>query len=122
MTHKIIIEAPIRIKSQANLRQHWRYKSLEKQKNLRTLKAFMPPSSSLPTLPVKITLIRIAPRFIDDDNLQFAMKEFRDFIADALIPGLQTGRADNDKRLTWCYDQHQEEPKKYSIKIVIEST
>lgn len=81
----------------------------------------MPPSSSFPELPVKITLIRIAPRSIDDDNLQFAMKEFRDFIADALIPGLPMGRADGDERLIWKYQQKKDEPKKYAIKIIIES-
>lgn len=116
---KIIIEAPIRIKSQANLRQHWRVKSAERKKNLRILKVFMP--KSLPPMPVKITLTRVAPRLIDDDNLQFAMKEFRDFVADAFIPGLPMGRADNDKRLHWCYDQRQEGRNNYMLRIILQS-
>lgn len=119
MSETITFSAPIRIKSQANLRQHWRKKSCEKQFNLTILKFHTP--KSLPKLPVRITLIRISPRFIDDDNLQFAMKEFRDFIADVLIPGLQMGRADNDPRLSWAYDQEKGAPHEYALKIVIES-
>jgi hypothetical protein len=52
---------------------------------------------------------------MDFDNLVPSFKFIRDEIANALIPGLLPGRADDDARLSWGYDQQVD--KKYSVKV-----
>lgn len=54
---------------------------------------------AIPVLPVVVTLARIAPRALDDDNLAFAFKAIRDGVADGL------GVRDNDPRVSWRYTQ-----------------
>ena len=78
--------------------------------------AFNANTESIP-LPCHIKLTRLSSRSLDDDNLLFAFKSIRDYIADKLIPGLQIGRADGDKRITWEYAQETE--KKQAVKIEI---
>lgn len=56
-------------------------------------------AESLPSLPVVVTLIRIAARALDDDNLAYSFKAVRDGVADGL------GVRDNDPRVTWRYAQ-----------------
>lgn len=56
-------------------------------------------------LPCHIKLTRVAKRYLDCDNLPVSMKYIRDAIADQIFPGLAPGQADNDKRLSWQYDQ-----------------
>ena len=56
-------------------------------------------------LPCTVTLRRCGKRDLDDDNLTGALKYVRDAIAEYLIPGLAPGRADNDRRIAWKYDQ-----------------
>ena len=64
-------------------------------------------------------MIRIAPRYIDDDNLVYSMKSFRDYIADLLIPGLAMGRADADSRLKFEYGQEKGNIREYALRIEI---
>ena len=117
---KIEIYAPIRIKSEANLHEHWRSAHSRRKKNLITLAWYMP--KVLPPLPCKITFIRIAPRSLDTDNLLFSLKAIRDYVADKFIPGLKPGRADNSKDLMFDYGQEKGRPKEYGLRIVIESS
>jgi hypothetical protein len=71
-------------------------------------------------LKCEIELCRIAPRELDfHDNLRMAMKPIVDIIADWLIPGLQKGHADSDKRLLWKYAQEKGKPKEYAVRIRI---
>lgn len=70
-------------------------------------------------LPCSIKMIRIAPRKLDYDNLICSFKWIRDTIANALIPGLKTGRADDDTRLNWEYQQEKGKPKEYAIRLEI---
>lgn len=46
-----------------------------------------------------VTLTRLAPRRLDDDNLRGALKAVRDGVADRL------GVRDNDPRVRWRYGQ-----------------
>lgn len=73
-------------------------------------------------LPCIVTLTRIAPREMGDDNYIHSMKYIRDQLGDLLIPGLAKGRADDDKRIQWKYVQEKGQPKSYAIKITIETT
>ena len=52
-------------------------------------------------LPCVVTLTRMSPRLLDDDNLRQAMKATRDGIADWL------GVDDRSPLIRWEYDQKQ---------------
>ena len=56
---------------------------------------------AVPVLPVTVTIVRIAPRALDDDNLAYAAKAIRDGVADGL------GVRDNDPRVSWRYEQRK---------------
>lgn len=59
-----------------------------------------------------ITLTRLAPRTLDDDNAIGSMKSARDGVSDAL------GVDDSDPRLTWRYGQ--EKARDYSVRVEIQ--
>jgi hypothetical protein len=61
----------------------------------------------------KVTITRIAPRELDDDNAIAGCKSIRDGIADAL------GVDDRDNRLTWAYSQERGKPKEYAVRITV---
>lgn len=63
---------------------------------------------------VDVTITRIAPRELDDDNLRAGAKSVRDGITDAL--GL---RDDRDRRLRWLYSQERGMPKQYAVRITV---
>lgn len=63
---------------------------------------------------VDVTITRIAPRELDDDNLRAGAKSVRDGITDAL--GL---RDDRDRRLRWLYSQERGKPKQYAVRITV---
>lgn len=101
---------PLRTYSELNRRDHWAQRA-RRMKNHRR-------SAHLATavlcgrhLPCVVTLIRIAPRKLDDDNLRAALKGVRDGIADRL--GIQ----DNDPRVNWRYEQSRGKPREYAVKI-----
>ena len=112
--HVICILAPIRIWSEANLRGHWRSKAA-RVKGQRQAAAWSLMQQPKPALPAVITIARIAPRELDDDNLAGGCKAVRDGIADWL------GLDDRDKRLTWRYEQRKGKRAEYATEIRIES-
>ena len=72
-------------------------------------------------LPCTITLIRLSPRPLDDDdNLPMAFKWIKDEVATQIVDPerkLAAGRADDDKRLTWRYEQQKSKIKAIKIRI-----
>lgn len=104
--------------SEANLREHWTAKhkrhQLYKKKLLPLKKEFMKLQ-----IPLSLTLVRIAARPLDDDNLTMAFKFIRDTLADWIIPGLAPGRA--DAFIEWKYDQRKGDKGEYAIEIIISS-
>lgn len=58
-------------------------------------------AEAVPPLPVVVTLTRVAPRALDDDNLAYSFKAIRDGVADGL------GVRDNDPRVSWRYEQRK---------------
>jgi hypothetical protein len=62
-----------------------------------------------------VTLTRIAPRSLDDDNLPRSFKAIRDGVADAL--GTDDSARSN---LRWRYAQEKGPPKQYAVRIQIE--
>lgn len=66
---------------------------------------------------VRVTIVRVAPRQLDDDNLRAGAKAIRDGVTDAL--GLKD---DRDARLTWDYGQERGKPNEYAVRIVVAGT
>jgi hypothetical protein len=103
-----VIELPLRIESEANRRDHWGDKA-------RRVKAQRFAAIAVPVhpLPCVVTLVRVAPRALDDDNLRSAFKALRDGIADRL------GVKDNDPRVRWEYAQVRGRAKEYAARVSI---
>lgn len=115
----MIIVIPIRIVSESNLREHWSTKNKRHNKHALAIRFMIRQVTSEIPLPCSIMMTRVAPRFLDDDNLRGALKHARDTIADILIPGLAKGRADGDPRLKFEYGQEKGKPRQYALKIEI---
>lgn len=106
----ICVLAPVRTQSEANAREHWSKRSKRAAEHRQTAA-----NAVGPLWRWRITLTRIAPRKLDDDNLARALKAVRDGVADAL------GLDDGDERLTWRYAQRKGEPKQYAVEVRIEA-
>lgn len=105
----------MRLEALTNKRYHWTKVSKIKR-GQRDLVAFHLRDKELPPLPVVVTLVRIAPIFLDDDNNQNAFKAVRDQIASAY------GEDDRSVKYKWVYGQRKckkSEPE--SIEITIEA-
>jgi hypothetical protein len=105
---------PIRTVSESNGREHWAKKA-KRVKCHRTAAhlAVFATAARGRTLPVNVTLTRIAPRALDDDNLRGALKAVRDGVSDAL------GVDDRDPRVTWLYSQKRGRAREYAVAIDI---
>jgi len=115
---KIIIEIPLKTVSEFNSSEHWRLKAKRHRMQKFFVREALKPYLSKITLPCVIKCIRIGSRFLDEhDNLRGAFKFIIDQAADCLIPGKQSGQADNDIRIKWEYGQ--EKSKKYGVRIEI---
>ncbi len=115
---------PLRIESEANLSGHWR-KKVGRVKTQRSVACVMVgqklialglrPSEILAGVPwCIVTLTRVAPRTLDDDNLARSLKAIRDGVADAF----KTGDGAKSK-LRWQYAQEKGPPKTYAVRIQI---
>ena len=118
-SQNLIVKIPIRLRSEANLQEHWTKKHKRKKDVQRAILYALNPLKK-PSLPCKITLTRIAPRSLDFDNLATAMKSAIDQTADWLVPGLQAGRADGSSMLEFKLDQRRGEVKEYALEIKFE--
>jgi len=98
----IEFEVPVRLVSLLNAREHHMARA-RRAKTQRTAAHTIARDhvSELieTTLSLTVTITRIAPRELDDDNLAGSAKHVRDGIADAL------GIDDGDKRIQWRYEQ-----------------
>jgi hypothetical protein len=106
----IEVELPLRVESVANLREHWAVKGKRTTLHRHTACTLVPAHP----LPVVVTLTRIAPRRLDDDNLRSGFKAIRDGIADRL------GVDDRDPRIEWRYAEKRGKPKQYAALVRIE--
>lgn len=111
----LCVLVPVHIESEANRREHWRRVAARKSEHLEWARLALAGTLAIVDPPCTITLTRIAPRDLDDDNLASGFKAVRDGVADWL------GIDDGDKRLTWRYAQRRGKPKEYAAEIVIES-
>jgi hypothetical protein len=105
-------ELPLRLESLSNVREHWavRHKRAKAHRKAAYLTCKAHP------VPCVVTITRIAPRALDDDNLRHAVKAVRDGIADRL------GVDDRDPRVKWRYVQTRSaRPKHYSCLVQIDA-
>ncbi|NII53568.1 endodeoxyribonuclease RusA [Luteibacter sp. SG786] len=96
-----------------NSRGHWRKKA-SRVKREREAAHWTLLDAKRPPLPVVVRLVRIAPRSLDDDNLQGVFKAIRDGVADAY------GIDDKDRsRIRFEYDQERGAPHQYGVRIEV---
>jgi hypothetical protein len=60
-----------------------------------------------------VKIIRIAPRSLDQGNLEASLKHVQDGVADALQVN------DADTRIEWRYAQEKGKPKEYAVRVEI---
>lgn len=90
---------PIKLPSLANARMHWKKMAALKQKQREATAVMLHVSGPIPALPLIVTITRIGPRVLDDDNLASSCKYVRDQIATAI------GVDDGSPLYTWRYKQ-----------------
>ncbi len=102
---------PVQVISEANIREHWR-KAHKRHKDQKFIVRMEFLNQKIPQrLPVTITMTRLSPRNLDSDNLQAAFKYVRDAISEHFITDKAPGRADDDPRFTWLYEQKKSKDK-----------
>jgi len=109
---------PIRTVSESNQREHWaaRARRAKEQRANTKFHMFQSWLWTVRQFPSWwITLTRIAPRQVDDDNLRGALKAVRDQVTVELEL-----ESDADPRLTWHYAQARGKPKEYAVRVRIE--
>lgn len=101
-----------------NIKEHWRETCRRNKKNNWTIRVkFLKEPPGILYLPCIVTITRLAPRALDEDNFIYACKGIKDSIADLLIPGLAPGRADGSKDIQWVYKQEKHKNKGVRIQI-----
>lgn len=105
---------PLRLQSVANLREHWGARAKRAKRERRAVKlAWLVARPARVPLPALVTLTRIAPGKLDDDNLASGCKAIRDAVADCL--GVDDG---DTARIRWAYAQ---ERGPYGVRIEVEA-
>ncbi len=102
----MIFTIPIPLPSAANLHEPWQARHRRIKAQRAAVMLAMPRSKiekarNWLTLngQLVVTMVRISPRKLDDDNLAFAFKGARDQVA------AQLGFNDNDPNIAWHYEQ-----------------
>lgn len=111
-------ETTHRLDSWTNLRGHWRSLQRRKDKEKQVTAWMLASMAPLPPLPCVVTLTRLGPRELDDDNLPGAFKYVRDTIATAL--GTHDGPS---APVRWVYAQRRttvKDASRYGFTITIE--
>lgn len=116
----IALELPLRTVSESNAHVHWRIRQKRAKAHREGTYVALCCLRAAPGLLLSqhgrlvVTLTRLAPRALDDDNLQGALKHVRDGVADAL------GIDDRDARIAWRYGQAKgPRPGHYAVRVVI---
>lgn len=112
----VSVVLPVHTPSVANLREHWA-KRAKRSKHHRTVayhRLFDAGGHTYGRTESSVTLTRISPRRLDDDNLRGALKAVRDGVADWF------GVPDNDPRIKWEYSQERGKPKEHGVRITVE--
>lgn len=104
---------PLQLPSLANTRMHWRAMANLKKRQRAATALCMCQAGPVPPSPLLVTLTRVGPRRLDDDNLASACKYVRDAIA------ARVGIDDGSAEYTWRYEQRI--GKVYAVEVEITS-
>lgn len=107
------VTLPIKTISENNMREHHMARHRRRQMQRGTVHLVLPMHIRAwrPVGPFAITLVRIAGRKLDGDNLQGAMKAVRDQVADEL------GIDDGDEAHEWLYEQRKPRPREIGLQV-----
>jgi hypothetical protein len=112
----------LRLDSTKSRHEHWRIKAqrtrLQRQYVYAKLTQLWDDGPVL-GLPLTITITRIGPRRLDEDNLAVACSAVRDAVADWLTGAYGTGQ-DQQEGLVWAYRQQRLTPTYYAVEIRVE--
>ena len=111
-------EMPLHTCSEKNVREHWstRARRVKAQRVATGVYFRMQPYAmrTRVVMPLVVTLTRLAPRALDDDNLARGLSAVRDEIA------AQLGVDDRTPEISWVYMQWRGDPRQYGVKIEIQ--
>ena len=108
---------PVKTVSTLNVREHWAKRAARAKLQRANAYHYLIRNigTARPKLPITVTITRIAPRKLDDDNLAGACKSIRDGVADYF----QTD--DRNPHIAWKYGQKKGGVGEYGVIIEIES-
>lgn len=105
------VTVPIKAWSTSNLREHWGARARRSQSQRKATALVSKSLVHQVATVLVVTLTRVAPRALDDDNLRGALKAVRDAVASVL-------RVDDRSPLVrWEYAQRRGEPHEYAVEI-----
>jgi len=100
------IMLPVKTVSELNCSEHWTKKHKRHKIQQRSVAMILKPIKDSITIPCNIHLIRYAPRKLDKhDNLPASMKYILDACCAIITGDFRPGRADDDERISFSYDQ-----------------
>lgn len=106
---------PLRLVSEKNQREHWAKKAKRVKAHRNAVALLLGSRLRVVTLPCAVTITRIAPRALDDDNATRSASAVRDEVARLL------GVDDRDERVTWRpVEQRRGKVREYACAIRIE--
>ena len=114
MTVEVFV--PLRTRSQPRGPSHWSKRAAQ-VRDARALVWHYLRSYAAPELPCIVTMIRVAPCALDNDNLRGSLKAARDEVAIWLgLPQSSKGQAnDRDPRCHWRYQQGKRGVREYGV-------
>jgi hypothetical protein len=117
----LTLTLPIRTVTESNAKEHWATKHRRAKAQRQDVFISLGLSHrTRPPLPLQITVTRISPRPLDEDNCVSSLKHCIDGIADWLAGEYGKGN-DRLPGLTWRYAQRRGKPKEYAVEITITS-
>ena len=117
----IVVTLPLVTVSESNRRDHWTVRAKRSRDNRAVARVMFAKARFESTGQIYlgcdavVTLIRISPRELDDDNLRGALKHVRDGVADRL------GIDDRDPRVEWRYAQRKGKQKAVEVELGVVS-
>lgn len=106
---------PMPLPSLANVRWHPQKLARTKREQRRLVRLRLSPVDVPADVPRVVTLTRIAPRWLDGDNLQAALKACRDAVAD----WLGVDDAEHRSAVTWRYEQERGAPRVQALRVEV---
>jgi hypothetical protein len=114
------MNVPIKTVSEANCSENWRKKHRRHKRQQFFIKLSYSKNVNDLRLPCDVKMVRLSPRFLDDDNLVSSFKYIRDELSECILPEYRKvyidkngktkqirGRADSDSRISWSYSQEK---------------